>query len=171
MKIIFDVETTGLDPYSDEILQLSAIDEHGTVLINTYVKPSRKRKWPEAQHVNGISPDKVKDAPHFKAIKKSVQAIFDMADLLIAYNAEFDMSFLMVAGIEFNHVPVFDVMLKFAPIYGEWNDYYGDYKWQKLTTCARYYQYYFRAHDSLEDVKATLHCYNKMTEQYQNSTV
>lgn len=31
------------------------------------------------------------------------------------------------------------------------------YKWQKLTTAARYYGYQFNAHDSLEDVRATLH--------------
>ena len=40
-----------------------------------------------------------------------------------------------------------------------------DYKWQKLTTCAAYYEYKFNAHDSLEDVKATLHCYKCIMEE------
>lgn len=29
----------------------------------------------------------------------------------------------------------------FAEIYGEWSDYFGEYKWQKLTTCAAYYHF------------------------------
>lgn len=55
-------------------------------------------------------------------------------------------------------------MLAFAEIYGEWNEYYGNYKWQSLSKCAEYYGYTFKAHDSLEDVKATLYCYKKMAE-------
>lgn len=53
-------------------------------------------------------------------------------------------------------------MIEFAEIYGEWNDYYGNYKWQKLTIAAYYYGYNFddSAHDSLEDAKATLVVYN-----------
>lgn len=30
--------------------------------------------------------------------------------------------------------------------------------------CAEYYGYEFKAHDSLEDAKATLYCYKKMEE-------
>lgn len=42
---------------------------------------------------------------------------------------------------------------------------YGDYKYQKLSTCAEYYGYDWgndTAHDSLADCKATLFCYNAM---------
>lgn len=53
-------------------------------------------------------------------------------------------------------------MLIFAKIYGQWDDYHGNYKWQNLSKCARYYGYEFKAHDSLEDVKATLFCYKRM---------
>lgn len=56
-------------------------------------------------------------------------------------------------------------MREFAPIYGEYNSYYGDYKWQKLGTAAAYYGYEFKAHDSLEDVRATLFVYQQMTKQ------
>ena len=52
-------------------------------------------------------------------------------------------------------------MIMFAEIYGEWNERRGSYKWQSLTKCATYYGYEFKAHDSLEDVKATLYCYKK----------
>ena len=50
-------------------------------------------------------------------------------------------------------------------IYGDYNDYWGDYTWQKLTTCARYYHYDWgntKAHGALADALATLYCYKKM---------
>ena len=50
-------------------------------------------------------------------------------------------------------------------MYSEWNDKYGDYKWQKLTTCAEYYGYDWNsttAHNSLADCLATLYCHKCM---------
>ena len=41
----------------------------------------------------------------------------------------------------------------------------------KKRECAEYYGYEFKAHDSIEDVKATLHCYRKLTEQRQEHIV
>ena len=55
----------------------------------------------------------------------------------------------------------------FAPIYGEWSDYHGSYKWQKLTTAANYYAYDWDsrpegAHNSLADCYATLYVFEKI---------
>lgn len=36
-----------------------------------------------------------------------------------------------------------------------------------VANCATYYGYEFKAHDSLEDVKATLYCYKKMEEDIE----
>ena len=58
-------------------------------------------------------------------------------------------------------------MKMFAPIYGEWNDQRGSYKWQKLTAAADYYGYdwsaHEEAHNSLGDCYATLFVYKKLT--------
>lgn len=163
--VVFDVETTGLDPVHDEIIQFSAINGDGKVLLNTYVKPVRHTTWREAERVNGISPDMVKDMPTINDLWETIQSIFLSANLLIAYNGSFDIEFLRSAKIFVPDVEYYDVMFSFAEIYGEWNDYYGEYKWQKLSKCAEYYGYEFKAHDSLEDVKATLYCYNKICNQ------
>ena len=137
------------------------------VLFNEYIKPERKTAWPSAQKVHGISPEQVKDLPTIKEHLPVLNQIFADAEIIVGYNIEgFDAGFLTEAGI---HIPeetyYYDVMLKFAPIYGEWNDYHGDYKWQKLATCADYYGYDWgtdAAHDSLADVKATMYCFTKM---------
>lgn len=70
-------------------------------------------------------------------------------------------------GIEVDPEKWIDPMIMFAEIYGEWNECRGSYKWQSLTKCATYYGYEFKAHDSLEDVKATLYCYKKMEEDIE----
>lgn len=165
--IVFDTETTGLYAGSDELLQLSIIDGTGRELFNEYIKPSRRRKWPEAERVNHISPEMVKDCKTFRFFRKRVQEIFDAAEIAIAYNAPFDLRFLKAVGIDCYRMPgdpetrktILDPMLDFAPVYGEFSEYYNDYKWQKLVTAAHYYGYDYanRAHDSLEDVRATLH--------------
>lgn len=166
--IVIDTETTGLSPYNDEMLQVSCIDGSGNVLLNTYLHPVRHTSWPDAQRVNHISSDMVASAPTYEEIMPKVQKLFDDADAVIGYNVGFDLGFLRAAGLIITeNMSVIDVMLDFAEIYGEWNDYFGDYKWQTLVTCAQYYKYdasYIDggAHDSLADVRATLYCYQKM---------
>lgn len=166
MKLVFDTETTGLNPMEDEILQLSIIDENENILFDDYLKPVHKTKWPDAERINHITCEMVKDKPTFAQRFEEIQSIFTQADELIAYNASFDISFLEKYGIILPDVQVYDVMLEFAPIYGEWSCSFESWKWQKLVTAAKYYGYDYsqRAHDSLEDVKATLFVYNQLHE-------
>lgn len=162
--IVFDTETTGVTE-DDEIIQLSIIDGNGKTLINEYVHPYWKKDWAAAARVNGITPEMVKDEPYPHDLIPKVKGIFEAADLLIAYNNQFDLSFLRRWGISDSGKEQYDVMLEFAQEYGEWNEYFGDYKWQKLSTAAFYYGYKFKAHDSLEDVRATLYVYKKLQAQ------
>lgn len=166
--VVFDTETTGFQAGEDEILQFSAIDGDGNVLLNTYVRPYVKQEWSAAAKVHGISPKMVENAPVAHELIPTVRGIFESAKLLISYNGDFDIRFLTEWGIDLSEKPHFDVMMEFAPIYGEWSDWHQDYKWQKLATCAAYYGYEFKAHDSLEDVRATLFGYRKMAEAKQD---
>lgn len=183
--IVFDTETTGLNPERDEIIQLSIMDGTGKVLFDEYIKPSRRKKWPEAQKVSGISPEMVKNCKTFRFFRKTIQDIFDSHKTIIAYNIGFDADFLRASGVDvfrkvapgikfnalFDELPeesqkkdFRDVMIDFAEVYGEWSDYKNSYKWQKLSTAAAYYNFKFSAHNSLEDVKATLFVAKKLYE-------
>lgn len=162
-KIVFDVETTGLNAETDEILQISIIDGDGNVLINSYVKPYYMENWSDTEPIHGITKEMVKNAPYPHELIPMVKGIFDNTAEWIGYNGVFDLNFLKWWGIERkSDTKLIDVMEDFSPLYGEWSDYYSDYKWQSLEKCARYFEYEFKAHDSLEDVKATLHCYNSI---------
>lgn len=169
-KLIIDTETTGLDPVRDEILQISIIDSEGNTLYDGYFKPFAE-SWKEAQRVHGISPEMVEDAPRLSEKLVEINSILCQAECIIGYNVDFDVNFLRNNGvIIYSDIEVYDVMEVFAEIYGEYSEYFGNYKWQKLTTAAEYYNYDWSsspggAHNSLADCYATLHVYNKINEK------
>ena len=170
--IVLDTETTGLSPSEDEILQLSIIDQTGSVPFDEYFKP-KADSWDDAMAVNGITPDMVKDKMPISNHKDQIEAILSGAELIVGYNVGFDLSMLEGEGIDLPDIPVYDVMREFAPIYGEYNEYYGSYRWQSLTTAAGYYDYDWsshedQAHNSLADCFATQFVFEKMQEYSKN---
>lgn len=159
---VIDFETTGIR--AAEILQAACIDGNNNTLLNELCKPEFITEWKEAQHIHGISPERVRGKPGFNALVPIVETILNDADIVLAYNAGFELSLLKQYGVKLRHTAFIDPMLMFAPIYGEWNSYHNDYRWQKLITAAQYYGYEFDAHDALADVKATLYIYNRMID-------
>ncbi|MBQ5559487.1 MAG: 3'-5' exonuclease [Lachnospiraceae bacterium] len=165
--IVIDTETTGLDPKQDELLQVSIIDIEGNVLFNSYFKP-KVTSWTSAELVNGISPQMVENSPKISEKIKEINKIVYNAETIIGYNTHFDLSFLYYNGLILSENTKFiDVMTIFAEIYGEWSDYFGDYKWQKLITATDYYNYNWdshpeNAHNSLADCYATLYVYQQI---------
>ena len=168
-SITLDTETTGLPPKDHaEILQLSIINQDGDVLFNAYFKPLFTKSWNQAMKIHHITPEMVADQPSIYERLPEILAILQGTERIIGYNTAFDLSMLAASGIAVpSTVLIEDVMQDFAPIYGEWNDYFNSYKWQTLETCAAYFDYDWgqdSAHDSLSDCRATLYCYRKMQE-------
>ena len=161
--LVYDLETTGLQAGSDEIIQLAIVDGNGNELINTYVKPIHKRKWDKAEAVNGISPEMVSDAPVMPALLNKIQELIYDADWLVGYNStKFDDNFLKAAGLDLSSVKEYDVMLEYAERYNPYDEYHGNRKWSKLIEAAHRWDYRFPAHDALNDTKATLFIFQKM---------
>lgn len=86
--ICFDTETTGFSKW-DEIIQISIYDEEGEIL-NTYIKPIKKKTWPKASEINHIYPEDVKDYPTTLEMREKINKIFSSADVLIGHNVAFD---------------------------------------------------------------------------------
>lgn len=170
--IVLDTETTGLNAAEDEILQVSIIDNEGAVLFDSYIKPTQHTEWAEAERIHHITPEMVADAPTIAEVMPEINDILNRYDKIVGYNLKFDKAFLENNGAEFLSTEYADVMKMFAPIYGEWNDQRGSYKWQKLTIAADYYGYdwssHENAHNSLGDCFATLHVYKEINEVIKN---
>lgn len=91
VMIAFDVETTGKNPETDQIVEISmCLYETGRE--RTYhrlVKPGIPITR-GAQAVHGISMEDVADAPGFADIADDVEQFLDRADVLVGYNVRFD---------------------------------------------------------------------------------
>lgn len=157
-QIFFDTETTGLNrDGTDEILSISIINENEEILLHTYVKPEHHTSWEEAQEINKISPDMVKDSPTLTQLKPLLKEIFTSADEIIAYNIAYDRQFIEPAlDIHFGD-KARCAMLEFADYYKEPNLKTGyGYRWKSLSVAMENLGQTWRgqAHGSLADTYA-----------------
>lgn len=92
--LYLDTETTGLSSAYDELLEIAIVDEAGTALIDTLVRPTRHKTWRAAQAIHNISPDDVATAPPLDEISDQLLDVLTAADAVVIYNAPFDLGFL-----------------------------------------------------------------------------
>ncbi len=153
--VILDTETTGLDSEA-EIVQIGIINIKGEVLLNSLVKPSISIPK-EVVNIHGITDDMVADAPNFWDIYPKIEEALKYKDVII-YNAEFDRRILDYCCDKSNrfHLSLRKrshcAMEKYASFYGEWSNYYEDYKWQPLNG----------GHNAIADCLEVLRLINKM---------
>ncbi|MCR5837194.1 MAG: 3'-5' exonuclease [Lachnospiraceae bacterium] len=166
-RVVIDVETTGLSCLHDELLQVAIIDIDGNELYNGYFNVF-SNSWSDAEMINGITKEFVKDKPLFKEERIKINKIMEDVCEIIGYNVKFDIDFLRANGIVIPcNMETTDIMQDFAYIYGERNEYTGMYVYKKLEFCANYYDYDWNStkkHDALGDCLATLYCYNHIKE-------
>ena len=97
--VVFDLETTGFDANTDEIIEFGAckvvngrIDE----IFSTFVKPT-KHIPSEITTLTGITDDMVKDAPTINYILPDFYK-FCYGSTMVAHNIAFDISFIYAAA-------------------------------------------------------------------------
>ncbi len=163
--ICLDTETTGLEPGKDEVLSLAVVDQDGNELFNHLVKPAKRRRWPKAAEIHGITWQDVKDEKELLEYKDEIMALFSPGKLMVGYNVDFDLQMLRYGGIPIPAIDSFDLMEAFAEAHGEWAEWKNDYKWMKLSECASYYGYRLDAHDALNDTRATAYCYKAFVKE------
>ena len=163
--IFFDTETTGLNKNGDdEILSIAIINENEEILLHTYVKPEHHTSWEDAERINHISPDMVKDYPTLTQLKPLLKEIFGSADEIVAYNISYDRQFIeSPLDIHFGSRAKC-AMLAFADYYQEPNERTGQYRWKNLSFAMEHFGKEWRgqAHGALADTYAAKDVWNEL---------
>ncbi|HFE66112.1 MAG TPA: hypothetical protein ENJ93_02520, partial [Chloroflexi bacterium] len=93
--VIIDIETTGLDPRSDAIIEVAAVALQGNDILDeftTLVNPHREIP-PHITQMTGITDEMVSDAPTMFKARSRLRAILG-DHVLVGHNVGFDLGFL-----------------------------------------------------------------------------
>jgi DNA polymerase-3 subunit epsilon len=124
--VFFDLETTGINPSFDRIVEISLLKvlPNGSEISKTYLVNPQMPIPAGATEIHGISDDDVKDAPVFKMLAKELVSILEDADIGGYNSNKFDIPLLaeefLRAEIDFdlkkrNFVDVMVIFMKKEP--------------------------------------------------------
>ena len=94
--VVFDIETTGFSPVTNRIIEIGAVKVSGGEIVDrfsTFVNPQEPIPF-EIQNLTSIVDDMVMDAPLIEDVLPSFLEFCDGC-IMVAHNANFDMSFIM----------------------------------------------------------------------------
>jgi len=157
--MILDTETTGLSDDA-ELVQIAVIDVKGAVLLDTLVKPGQPIP-PEATRIHGITDADVATAMTWPEMAEMVRKLLRAASRVVIYNAEFDTRIMEqtckgfgLPGIELRKDARWSCAMHwYSQWCGDWSDYHGNYRWQRLPG---------GGHSALSDAQATLKVIQRM---------
>jgi DNA polymerase-3 subunit alpha (Gram-positive type) len=114
--VVIDLETTGLNPRSDEIMEIGAVKtKDGQILeeFHTFVRPEKLKQ--KSLDITGITQEMLKDAPSISQVLPNLLT-FLKDSVIVAHNADFDITFLRNTfskySIDFN--PTYIDTLRFS---------------------------------------------------------
>lgn len=170
--VSIDLETTGLLPKEDRIIEIAAIrfrDGREDAVFHTYLNPGREIPQ-RITELTGITPDMVKDAPQFQDVCEEMLN-FIGNDVLMAHHISFDFAFLKRAvlnsmstkwakenGFEKKGIDTLKIARAFLP----------EMESRSLGALCKYYQIPIDAHRAEEDARATAILYGKLWESFGN---
>lgn len=165
--VVFDLETTGLSPETDEIIEISALrvrNGQAESSFSTLVNPGRPIPA-SATDINGITDEMVLNRP---VLKDALKDFLDFAgdDILVGHNIHsFDMKFLCAGAlralhrkIDNDYVDTLYLARNLLPL-----------SKFRLTDIASYFHLETDgAHRALQDCRMNQQCYEKMRELWEN---
>lgn len=166
-----DIETSGLNPNENEILEIAAIRFDRDKILNTYnflVKPTRPLQI-NAQLVNGITAKMLENARSLDEILPEFVKFIGHSALVIQ-NSEFDLSFILPEakkrGISIPTLPVFctlNLTRKNFPELKKFNlvalrDFF---KIEKMNTVNSRHSFHEALDDSFAAMKVFINCIDK----------
>ena len=161
--VVLDIETTGLNPKENEIIELSALRVENDRIVeefSTLVKPSGTIS-PYITHLTGISQSMTENAPDIKtAIKRFADFCSD--SIIMGHNVKFDIGFISTNLHRHHNLPFandYVDTLRLARIY------LPSLPNKKLGTIASFFKFDTSGmHRGLKDCVVTNLCFQKMKE-------
>ena len=104
-KIILDTETTGLNPFSDRIIEIACVELFNETptgkVFHKYYNPGEVVIPEQAENIHGLSNDFLKD---YELFDNSIKEVLDFIDdcQLIIHNASFDLAMINSALVRMN---------------------------------------------------------------------
>ena len=161
--ICLDLETTGLNPKKDRIIEIGAVKVRNGTIIDTFSQLIDPRQTLEerVEQLTGISSKELAGKPTIQEILPKLQEFLG-EDVLLGHQILFDYSFLKRAftneKISFERMGV--DTLKLA------RQFVTDCQSKKLETLCQHYEIEHQAHRALADALATVQLYQKLVENY-----
>jgi predicted DnaQ family exonuclease/DinG family helicase len=124
--VALDLETTGLEPSSDAIIEVGAVkfDPKGTVqeTFSTLVNPGRPVPY-RIQMLTGIAPEEVAEAPPMDAVAPRLQQFIADQPIVGQNILGFDLRFLAAAGLSHGSViyDTHELAVLLLPLLGEYS--------------------------------------------------
>lgn len=169
--VVFDIETTGLDPEFDEIIEIGAVKIKDGIKIDTFnslIKPEYEIDE-FITELTGITNGMVENAPSIdEVLPKFMDFIRDY--IIIGHNVNFDINFIYVNLEELNIPPITNDFVDTLRISRR---LIPELKHHKLSDLANYFNIDTNgSHRSLKDVEITLEVLKNLNtmiiEKYQN---
>ncbi len=164
---IVDIETTGLSPTANEIIEISALKVRGNKIVekfSTLVKPNGLINS-YISSLTGITNSMVKDAPDIKSVLPKFQN-FLSSDCILGHNINFDLRFIQhnlakhcELSLENSSMDTVRLARKYCPNLGSY----------KLANLAAHFDIDAKGHHrALKDCEMTFDVYNKIRESASN---
>ncbi len=155
--IVFDLETTGLEPKTCEIIEIGALKYKNNELVDEFsvlVKPN-KGISNTITEITGITEEMVKDSLNIAEIlPKFIEFIGDLP--LVAHNSSFDLSFIEENIKKLGLPMIKNTNIDTVALAREYIPKVYNYK---LTTLKHYFKLDFGSHRSVDDCKTTNYVY------------
>lgn len=134
--LYLDTETTNLPQFGGEAVEVGIVEESGEVVFSSLVRPVNAVSE-KARQTHGITDADLAEAPPFADVYDQLRGLLAGRDVL-CYGAEyFDKRILdnscRLAGKAPIDATWYDLLVPYAALYGEWNDYHGSHRYQRLS--------------------------------------
>lgn len=166
--IVVDLETTGLNPVHDEIIEISALKYVENRLVDSFtrlVNPKQPINWKITQ-ITGIDDDMVAQAP---TIDRLLPEFLDFvgSDILMGYNFNFDIGFLVNKLSKYGYSTLTNDFVDVMQLAKLHLHNLANYK---QTTVAKHFALSTQgAHRASVDCEMCAGCYWKLRELYQQA--